>query len=63
MTGAGVDELVTGIVGLLPTAAGDATGAAVGHGLQDRARAERREDRARPHVRGDADDARSGPAR
>ena len=46
ITGAGVDALMAGIVELLPAAAGDADGAAVGHGVQDRARAERREDRA-----------------
>ena len=63
MTGAGTDELAAGVVGLLPTAARRRRRAAVGHGLQDRTGTERREARARPHVRGDVDDARSDPAR
>ena len=63
LTGVGVDDLLHAIPRLLPAVDGDRDGPGVGNGVQDRARAERREDRLRAHVLRDAADARSRPAR
>ena len=63
LTGGGADELLTGIVGLLPTSRGRPHRSPRRHGLQDPARAERRQGRARPHVLRHADDAGSDRAR
>ena len=63
LTGVGVDDLLHAIPRLLPAVDGDRDGPAVGDGVQDRARTDRREDRLRAHVLRDAADTGSRPAR
>ena len=62
LTGVGVDELLHAIPKLLPPETDEPRRPGIGHGVQDRARTDGREDRVRAPVRRDAADARSRPS-